>query len=218
MSYFPTTIWDIVTSSTNRQSHFNEFARKYWAPVKEFIQKQGIPEHDAEDLTQDVFSTILQKDLLSKIYHKRGKFRSFIIAIAKRIILKKIEKKSALKRGGGSHHISFDEIEGIVADSNSEPDFDTSWMKSLLDSALTRLEKENPEHSELIKLFTNEKSFSEIAQIKRIDEKKARNMFDYAKSKLVEFIHQELSSYTLTHEEFQEELAILQKYFQANHS
>lgn len=212
MSYFPTTIWDIVTSSTIRETCFNEFARKYWGPVKTFIQRQGITEQDAEDLTQDVFSTILQKDLLSKIYHRKGRFRSFIIAIAKRVILKNREKKSAQKRGGKAHHINFDDIEGIVTNSNSEPDFDTSWMQSLLASALARLEKENPEHYEIIRMYTNDNGFSEIAEIKRIEEKKVRNMFDYGKSKLVEFIHQELSSYTLTHEEFQEELAILRRY------
>ncbi len=207
--YFPSTIWDVVTAKENREDYFNQFAKRYWEPVKNFILSQGIPEHDAEDLTQEVFSTILQKDLLSRIYHRNGRFRSFIISIAKKIILKHKEKSSAKKRGGDRYRISLNEIENIPA---REPEFDRTWMSNLLQIALARLERENSDHSEIIKLYINGNTFKDIADKKGTDEKKIRNMFDYAKRKLIENIREDISTYSLSQEEFQEELSLLKRF------
>jgi len=73
----------------------------YWYPIYAFIRRNGSTPHEAEDLTQEFFFRILQRDWLANVHPARGKFRSFLMVCVKNFLLKERAKVLAQRRGGG---------------------------------------------------------------------------------------------------------------------
>jgi len=79
---FGATRWSVVLAAG--QSHSPETAaaleklcRADWYPLYAFVRRQGHREHEAQDLTQDFFTKLLEKRSLRSADPNKGKFRSF---------------------------------------------------------------------------------------------------------------------------------------------
>ena len=74
---FPTTRWTIVSAagchSLNSAEALNELCAAYWFPVYAFIRRRGYSQEAAEDLSQEFFARILERDTLSGARRERGK-------------------------------------------------------------------------------------------------------------------------------------------------
>ena len=57
-----------------------ELCRTYWFPLYVYVRRQTLTREDAEDLTQEFFSRLLEKNYLAKADRERGKFRTFLLA------------------------------------------------------------------------------------------------------------------------------------------
>jgi len=121
----------------------------YWYPLYAFVRRNGIPPHDAQDLTQDFFAHLLQHQALAKADPERGRFRSFILTAMKNFMSGARERARAQKRGGGQELLSLDlaaaeERFAMEPVDTSSPDklFDKQWAMALLEAVLVRLEKE----------------------------------------------------------------------------
>lgn len=153
--WFTTTHWSVVLSARNRKSHQSERAlaalcETYWFPLYAYVRRSGYSSHDAQDLTQGFFAQLLEKDFLRDVDHRRGKFRSFLLAAMKHHLSHQRERARAKKRGGGQVRFSlnFEDAENRYSREPADPAtperlYQRRWALTLLDRVIRRLEDEN---------------------------------------------------------------------------
>jgi len=153
--WFTTTHWSVVLSARKRKSPQSERAlaalcETYWFPLYAYVRRSGYSSHDAQDLTQDFFAQLLEKDFLKDVDHRRGKFRSFLLAALKHYLGHQRERARAKKRGGGRAPFSldFNDAENryhLEPQDPATPErlYQRRWALTLLDRVVGRLEDEN---------------------------------------------------------------------------
>ena len=67
------------------------------------MRRLGWEPEDAQDLTQDFFARLLDKQYLKLANPQRGRFRTFLLTSLGRFLTNEWEKRRALKRGGGAN-------------------------------------------------------------------------------------------------------------------
>jgi Sigma-70 region 2 len=113
---FATTRWGLVAvaggkgdcSSQTAKAALESLYRIYCYPVYAFIRRRGCTRHDAQDLTQDFFIHLVQKNTLERADPNRGKFRSFLLGSLEYFLAQSNEKARAQKRGGHSEFLFLD--------------------------------------------------------------------------------------------------------------
>jgi RNA polymerase sigma factor (sigma-70 family) len=151
---FATTRWTVVLraggpTSEGSAAALEQLCRTYWYPLYSFARRNGLPAHDAEDMTQSFFAFLLEKDAISRADRERGRFRSFLLAAFKNFQANRRSHDSAAKRGGGEKLVSFDEMQAegrYQSDSRTtlSPEclYDKQWAASLLDEVMSALRRE----------------------------------------------------------------------------
>ena len=151
---FDTTHWSLVTAAKGSDSRMataalEKLCRAYWYPLYSYIRRKGLPAVDAQDLTQEFFCRLIDKNHLASVDRSYGRFRSFLLASINHLLANEWEKARTLKRGGGHEIISLDaeEAEGRflqepALNDSAEKAFDRRWALTLLDRALGRLREE----------------------------------------------------------------------------
>jgi RNA polymerase sigma factor (sigma-70 family) len=151
---FATTRWSLVLAAGRRSSPdasaaLTSLCEKYWYPLYVFARRRGYAAHDAADLTQSFFATLLEKDCLRGADQQKGRFRSFLLTIFKRFLSKERDRNLAQKRGGERTRLSFD-VETAEGRYRLEPAdeqtperaFERQWATTLLARVLEKLEQE----------------------------------------------------------------------------
>jgi len=153
-SYFADTHWSVVlaakaSGSPHAAEAMEKLCRTYRRPLYAYIRREGHNPTDAEDLTQEFFARLLEKDYLQHLRHRDGKFRSFLLTFVKRFLSDQRDRAGAQKRGGGKTFVSLDETspeEGYLDESMNglSPDqvFERRWAQTVMDRALSRLREE----------------------------------------------------------------------------
>ena len=126
-----------------------KLCRTYWPPLYAFIRREGHSEAEAKDLTQEFFLRLVSGELLQRLRHQRGKFRSFLLTFLKHFLSEQRGKGKAQKRGGGKVIVSLDELTDQspflheLADHRS-PDqiFELRWAQTMCQLVLDRLREE----------------------------------------------------------------------------
>ena len=150
---FTTTRWSIVLTASNGEANaisaLNTLCRTYWRPLYNFILRKGCQRHEAQDLTQQFFARLLEKDYLRSVDRNKGKFRSFLLGTLDHFLLNEWRRGKAQKRGGNVDFISFDdesaESEYSQLSANgltSEKIYARQWALTLLEQVMTRLRNE----------------------------------------------------------------------------
>jgi len=123
--------------------------RIYWLPLYTYIRRQGRSPHDAQDLTQEFFTCLLEKDYLRSVDQTKGRFRSFLLASLKHFLANQRDRDRAQKRGGGQIRFSLDAVDsesrlGFQPADEQTPEkaFEKRWALTLLEQSLLRLRKE----------------------------------------------------------------------------
>src|SRR4051812_45818485 len=102
---FATTRWSIVLAArgdpANAEGPLQVLCSAYWYPLYAFVRRQGIAPHDAQDLMQEFFARLLEKDWLKAVERERGRFRSWLLAAMKHFLANEWDRSRAKKRGGG---------------------------------------------------------------------------------------------------------------------
>ncbi|HXG12240.1 MAG TPA: sigma-70 family RNA polymerase sigma factor [Gemmataceae bacterium] len=151
---FLTTHWSMVVAAQDRaapqaREALAALCRTYWYPLYAFIRRQGFEADQAQDLTQEFFTRLLEKDFLQVVDPQKGKFRSFLLAACKHFLANERDRARAQKRGGGCSILSvdFDSADSRyrreLAD-NLTPErlFERRWALALLERVLARLREE----------------------------------------------------------------------------
>ena len=152
---FEATEWTVVLgaaadSGESALAAMERLCRIYWPAVYAFIRRQGLAAHDAQDLTQDFFARLVEKQSLQHVDRDKGRFRSFLIASLRNFLANARDHAQAAKRGGGVNVISIEAEQAErgyfdiadTRDATPEQSFDRQWALTVLDRALKRLEQE----------------------------------------------------------------------------
>src|SRR5439155_24189773 len=87
----------------------DELCRTYWRPVFLFVCRRGYSKEDAQDLTQDFFVKILERNWLWHADPNRLRFRSLLLKSLENFLINVAEGTHSRKRGGDVEFISWDD-------------------------------------------------------------------------------------------------------------
>ena len=181
---FDTTHWSVVLAAGHRSSPDSSEAlatlcRAYWYPLYAYVRRRVQDVHEAQDLTQEFFTQLLEKNLLAVAHPERGRFRAFLLTAFRHFLVNEWEKAKAQKRGGGRAPIPLDFSSGehgLTLEPTDEltPErlYDRQWAVTLLDHVMARLREEHvragkEKHFELLKVFltgqTASVSYAQVA-------------------------------------------------------
>ena len=94
MPSFHTTLWTQIGDVARRDPDAaHGFVERYHAPLLQFLRRRGVPDHEIEDVIQDVFLRLFERDLLAKADRARGRFRSYLLGITKHVLLKRRDRR-----------------------------------------------------------------------------------------------------------------------------
>lgn len=156
---FPLTHWSLVLQAgrrdtTRAQAALSSLCQAYWFPLYAHARRRGYNPHDAEDLTQEFFAQLLQRQALAAADPERGRFRTFLLGAMNHFLAHQWEKAHAKKRGAGCLPLSLDmnaaeQRYDLLPPDNSTPDkaFDKQWALALLDQVLKQLQGEYEDES-----------------------------------------------------------------------
>jgi RNA polymerase sigma-70 factor (ECF subfamily) len=151
---FDTTRWSIVAAAQDRLSPnaseaLETLCRTYWYPLYAYLRRKGLAAPDAQDLTQEFFHRLIEKNYLGSVDRQQGSFRAFLLTSINHLLSNEWDKARALKRGGGHEIISLDaeEAEGRFVHEpaptgSAEKAFDREWAVALLDRGFARVRDE----------------------------------------------------------------------------
>jgi RNA polymerase sigma-70 factor (ECF subfamily) len=151
---FATTHWSVVLQAGRPDSPeaaqaLDEVCRVYWYPLYAYARRQGFDVPTAQDLTQEFFARLLEKNYVGIADRKRGKFRWFLITAFKCFLANEWDRARAQKRGGGTGTLSLDQMTAEERYRNEPADtltadqlYDWRWALDLIGRARQRLREE----------------------------------------------------------------------------
>jgi RNA polymerase sigma factor (sigma-70 family) len=209
---FQTTIWTSIRMARDGKSTaVGDFCSKYREPVLSFIRRQGFSPEDAEDLVQEVFLLIVRDDLLARAERARGRFRSFLLGVARNVVRNALRVRNASKRGGGEAPASLD-AEDCAAGPPDEA-FDRDWIRHMVSLAIDALARQSPRSHQALKMHFDERlPYADVARALGLDAKQVDNLIQQARVKLAEFLRAEVAAYCGSREEYDDEIARLKPF------
>ncbi len=153
-TWFATTRWTVVLSagdpgSPQAAAALETLCRAYWYPLYAYIRRRGYSAPDAQDLTQEFFSQLLEHRWVVRADRDKGRFRSFLLMALKRFLANQWDQGQTVKRGGRAHRVPLplDAGESRYAQepvdrSTPEQIFEKRWVLTLLESVLSHLREE----------------------------------------------------------------------------
>jgi RNA polymerase sigma-70 factor (ECF subfamily) len=167
--WFASTHWSVVLDANHsnparKAAALAQLCQTYWYPLYAYIRRRGNGPEDAQDLTQEFFARLLEKQWLNGVEKNGSRFRSFLLTAVNGHLANAFDRANAAKRGGGQV-LSLDAVEAErryslepVTHETPERIFDQRWALTVLDRALTRLKQETAEagksrHFELLNPF-----------------------------------------------------------------
>ncbi len=183
VAVFNTTHWSVVleaggSDSPEAAAAIASLCHIYWYPLYAYVRRQGHSFADAQDLTQEFFARLLERNYLQLADQKRGRFRTFLLTSLKYFLINEWRKMNCEKRGGGQQLISLD-VEATETRFRAEPAdhrtpdkaFERQWAMAVLTRVLDQLQAEfaaagrGPVFEELKSSLTGEENESSYAEI-----------------------------------------------------
>jgi RNA polymerase sigma-70 factor (ECF subfamily) len=152
--HFASTRWSLVAAAAQRDSPESAAALAslcglYWYPLYAYARRRLPTIEDAQDLTQEFFLRLQERDYLRQADPQRGRFRSFLLTAFKHFLTKEQERANAQKRGGGRKLLPLDFQSGECRfqrepshQATAEALYERGWALTILQQALTRLREE----------------------------------------------------------------------------
>ncbi|MBL9134021.1 MAG: sigma-70 family RNA polymerase sigma factor [Verrucomicrobiaceae bacterium] len=147
--HFATTRWSVVLAAKREDSKqaMEILCRAYWYPLYAYVRRDGHAPHDAQDLTQEFFARLLEKDWLRAAGPEQGRFRTFLLVAMKRFLINEWHKNASKKRGGHVTQVPLDAEDAerrFACEPELGPDamFERRWAMTLLEQTLAALEAE----------------------------------------------------------------------------
>jgi RNA polymerase sigma factor (sigma-70 family) len=231
---FVTTHWSVVWRARNGDSQasaaaLEKLCRAYWAPLYHYIRRDGHKPEDAQDLTQEFLSRLIQKEWLNHLQDQRGKFRSFLLTFLKNFLSDHRDRGNAQKRGGGRTLISLDAYEAeerefaVPADTlTPEQIFERRWAQAVMTQAAERLRQDYAARDQAA-LFEQlkdlqpgehgERSYAQIGTALGITEQAVKNAALSFRRRYAQLLRDEIAQTVMEPGEVSEELQHLMTAF-----
>ncbi|MEM7013149.1 MAG: sigma-70 family RNA polymerase sigma factor [Verrucomicrobiota bacterium] len=221
---FTTTKWtdifpDQPDDSVVRHDALTRLCQTYWYPLYAFVRQRGHDPHEAQDLTQGFFASLLAKDFLKSVAAEKGKFRTFLLAALKNYLANEWDRKTAQKRGGGQQIISIDAEDAEsrfklepVDTMSADKIYERRWAMTVLDRALAalRAEQSRVELYDALKTTItgerSEESYAEIGARLNLTEGAVKVVAHRLRKRYRELIREEISDCVSSVHEIEEEL------------
>src|SRR5439155_10232592 len=97
----------------NRRPHkkpLEKLCRIYWRPLYGFVRRQGLGPEDAQDLIQEFFARLLERQNLKTVRREKGRLRSYLLVSIKRFLTSERHRASGVKRYETGPSIPLDEL------------------------------------------------------------------------------------------------------------
>lgn len=224
---FVTTHWSLVLTARDENSSKSSEAlealcRTYWFPLYAFVRRQGRSPHDAQDLTQEFFARLLEKEYLKAATREKGRFRTFLLVALKRFLANDWDRQHAQKRGGAMLVLPIDPelaesrfLAGPARELQPDLLFDRQWALTLLDRTMTKLREEyiatgRARLFELLRgCLTKDESalsYSEIAARLNLTEPAVKMAVQRLRARYRELLRSEIAHTVASQEEIEEEI------------
>jgi RNA polymerase sigma factor (sigma-70 family) len=155
MTAFPSTRLSVVERTRSADEQTRQIAlatiiEAYWKPVYKYLRvKWSLDPEAAADLTQEFFTSTLEKDVVEKYDPARARFRTYLRLCLDGFASNARKAERRLKRGGGVTIVplDFETAEGEI--SSHEPAvgadvdelFYREWVRALLESSVADLKR-----------------------------------------------------------------------------
>jgi len=153
---FPATRWSAVVAARSadpaeRTRALDVLLAAYWKPVYKYIRLRWTKSsEDAQDLTQDFFARLVEKNLLEAYDPARARLRTFLRACVDHLVVNQDRDARRQKRGDGALHLSLDfpaaegELRRLDPAVPPEIDefFEREWARSVFSAGVERLRAE----------------------------------------------------------------------------
>jgi RNA polymerase sigma-70 factor (ECF subfamily) len=211
MTDFASTIWTLVHHAQDAERRaLDELIGLYRPPVARYLRRRGASAEEAEDLAQEVFIRIFEKNLLRKVEPSKGKFRSFVLGVANNVLREHLARQGAQKRGGSAVHVPLPEV------AEDEKDFTHEWMLHMLRLAMKSLAQSASEpvrrDLELFRAFVRERpTYEALAAKFGVTTTRVRNAIYETKQRIRREVERCIHTYTCAAEEFRHEMAAFEE-------
>jgi RNA polymerase sigma factor (sigma-70 family) len=145
-----------------RSAAYDALARSYWRPVYLYVRLRWrrSPE-DAQDLTQEFFARVFEREYLARYDASKARFRTFVRTCLDGFVANHDKTAARLKRGGGFvvTSVDFAKADALAlapaADTDPETWFHREWIRGLFADALEalRIRCENAGHPQAFAVF-----------------------------------------------------------------
>jgi RNA polymerase sigma factor (sigma-70 family) len=180
--HFPETHWSQLLelgnpANPNYVENLDRLIQQYWIPVYHYVRSlRPVGTSEAEDLTQQFFTMLLDRGSLTKLAPERGSFRGYLKKALKYFLIDQDRAALAHAPRDGARFFPFEEAEAAWKDarkgvprSSPEDAFDREWARGVLLEAVARLKKELAAEGKdvyftLFGEFWNERSLEGVSQ------------------------------------------------------
>jgi RNA polymerase sigma-70 factor (ECF subfamily) len=137
--------------TATRREALEALVAVYWRPVyARYRVKWAALPADAEDMTQEFFTRVLDDGSLERYDPSRARFRTYLRTCADRFAANALRDRTRLKRGGGVVLVPIEtaelERELAYADgaTHEDPDawFEREWVRGVFGDAVSRLQED----------------------------------------------------------------------------
>ncbi|MCI0350467.1 MAG: hypothetical protein L0Z53_13660 [Acidobacteriales bacterium] len=189
------------------------------------MRRYGHDVHTAQDLTQEFFRKLLEKNYLGIADRRRGKFRWFLLAAFKGFLANEWDRARAQKRGSGHKPIALDELTAeqryrLEPSETSTADriYERRWALTLLETARTSLKQEFISGGKLKRFELLEgclpgeeltRSYDDIAQELRLSESAIKVEVHRMKKRYGKLLRDEVAKTVAHPDEVDEEIRYL---------
>jgi RNA polymerase sigma factor (sigma-70 family) len=183
---FPPTHWSAVLAARSddpaeRSRALDLLISAYWKPVYKYIRiRWNKPREDAQDLTQEFFTRVIEKGFFDRYDPAKARLRTFVRVCVDGTVANEAKAAGRLKRGGDAVHIPLDfdsaetelgcagapfvtqgkpaAVREIASPDSMEEFFEKEWVRSLFSLAVETLRGEcdrrgKPIHFRLFEIY-----------------------------------------------------------------
>jgi len=225
---FPTTIWEDIHSARKGSSReLDLLLARYRTPIVGFLRWKNVSAEEAEDLAQEVLIRISDPDFLEKVDPAKGRFRSLLLGVTRKVLSEAFRRDQAERRGGAAHIIhEADLADGATplfenVSANEDTMFDQLWVSELVARSLRELEDDSVQRG------TSEAAAFRLKYLEGLTQEEvadrlgctvfnAKNHIYYGKLKFKERLLASIRAYCSTPEEFELEVRRLAPYWKGD--